>query len=143
MFGVFCYFSNSQIDNVGTFLKWETGIEIYCTDQQASGCAEGGRRGSGSLRENFHFYSLCQQPGTSPPDCFLEESLQEEFSRLPALRSAQCSKAEELDRLSFTKPSMKVSLKIQKESNFGSLRQRQEGPGGVPSAASARLGRSR
>lgn len=64
------------------------------------------------------------------------------LSRLPALYSAPCSKAKELDRLSFMKLYMKVSFlncsKIQKEPNFDSLRQRHEDPGDLPHAATAR-----
>lgn len=63
------------------------------------------------------------------------------LSRLPVLYSARCSKAKELDMLSFMKLFMKVSFlngsKIQKEPNFDSLRQQQEGPGDLRSADSA------
>lgn len=128
--GVLSYFSNFQIDNVRTFLKWDTNIEIYGTNQQASGQQSGGGA-SRRLLENFHFHSLCQQLGNLP------SRLLYGFGRnsppAPVLYSTQCSKAKELDMLSFTKLFMKVSLlhclKIQKESNFDSLRQWQEGPG--------------
>lgn len=76
------------------------------------------------------FHSLCQQLGNSPPRLLYG------FGRIspsaPGPSSAPCSKAKELDVLSFTKLFMKVSLlncsKIQKASNSDSLRRRPEGP---------------
>ena len=64
--GVLYYFSNFQIDNVRTFLKWDTNIKIYGTNQLVSGQQSGGGA-SGRLLENFHFHSLRQQLGNSPP----------------------------------------------------------------------------
>lgn len=103
----------------------------------------GRREGVREPAREFPFLFLVPTAWLAPR---LRIALRRNCFRLPALRSAQHSKAKELDRLSFTKPFMKVSLldcwKIQKESNFGSLRQWQEGPGGVPHAASERLRRS-
>lgn len=76
---------------------------------------------------------------TSLLDCFMAAG--EILSRLPVLYSAPCSKAKELDMLSFTKLFMKVSFlncsKVQNKSNFDSLRQEQEGRGDLRRAVSA------
>lgn len=45
--GVFYYFSNFQIDNVKTFLKWDPNIKIHCPDPQAAGHTSAG----GGVRE--------------------------------------------------------------------------------------------
>lgn len=74
------------------------------------------------LLENFHLYCLCQQLGNLPPRLLYGSG--EILSRLPVLYTAWCSKAKELDMLSFMKLFMKVSSlncsKIQKELNFDS-----------------------
>ena len=69
--GVLYYFSNFQIDNVRTFLKWDTNIKIYGTDQLVSGQQSGGYTGNGCLLREAGALGGVYKVRQRPPQVFV------------------------------------------------------------------------